>query len=695
MSDSPVAVLFDEDGIAMAVEDGVAIPANTRALIVAGTDGTNALFVKVTAARRLVVDGSEVTQPISAASLPLPTGAATEATLAGVARETTLDAIKDTDGIKKITDALPAGDNSIGRVRVRDAGGDQLEVETGAARATLYDQSGNAVGVALDGSTYRLTVQAKLRKPDDSGHMGDAANPVRVDPTGTTTQPISATSLPLPTGASTEASLAAQSLVDNAAFTDGTTRVQPVGFIFDEVAGTALTENDAAAARIDTKRAQIYVLEDETTRGRRLTITAANAAKVDGSAVTQPISAASLPLPTGAATAALQTQPGVDIGDVTINNTGGGGAVPIQDGGNSITIDATALPLPTGAATEASLAAQSLVDNAAFTDGTSRVVPSGHIFDEVAGTALTENDVAASRIDSKRAQIYVLEDETTRGRRLTITAANAAKVDGSAVTQPISAASLPLPTGAATEATLATRLADATFTGRINTLGQKTMANSTPVVLSSDQTVIPVSDNGGSLTVDTPQLPAALVGSRLDVNNGAWLGSTAPTVGQKTMANSIPIVIASDQSAVTIVQATAANLNAQVVGPGATGAALSGNPVRVAGSDGTNTRNILTDTTGRLAITSKAATTSVTSVASSTSNVTVLASNTNRLGATVHNDTNKSMYLKLGATASATSFTVKIPADGYFEVPYGYTGILDALWAAGVAGSARVTEVTA
>ena len=53
-----------------------------------------------------------------------------------------------------------------------------------------------------------------------------------------------------------------------------------------------------------------------------------------------------------------------------------------------------------------------------------------------------------------------------------------------------------LPTGAATEATLATRLADATFTGRINTLGQKTMANSTPVVLASDQTAIPASQSG-------------------------------------------------------------------------------------------------------------------------------------------------------------------------------------------------------
>lgn len=62
---------------------------------------------------------------------------------------------------------------------------------------------------------------------------------------------------------------------------------------------------------------------------------------VDPSGVTSPISAASLPLPTGAATAALQTQPGVDIGDVTINNASGASAVNIQDGGNSITVDGT------------------------------------------------------------------------------------------------------------------------------------------------------------------------------------------------------------------------------------------------------------------------------------------------------------------------------------------------------------------
>lgn len=56
--------------------------------------------------------------------------------------------------------------------------------------------------------------------------------------------------------------------------------------------------------------------------------------------------------------------------------------------------------------------------------------------------------------------------------------------------QPVSATSWPLPTGASTEATLATRVADATITARLNTLGQKTMAASAPVVLASDHSTI-------------------------------------------------------------------------------------------------------------------------------------------------------------------------------------------------------------
>lgn len=57
-------------------------------------------------------------------------------------------------------------------------------------------------------------------------------------------------------------------------------------------------------------------------------------------------------------------------------------------------------------------------------------------------------------------------------------------------------------------------------------LGQAAMAGSIPVVLASDQTSVPVDDDGGSLTVDSLQLPAALVGGRLSVTGPLFTTKT-------------------------------------------------------------------------------------------------------------------------------------------------------------------------
>jgi hypothetical protein len=151
-------------------------------------------------------------------------------------------------------------------------------------------------------------------------------------------------------------------------------------------------------------------------------------------------------------------------------------------------------------------------------------------------------------------------------------------------TQPIFAVSLPLPTGAATEATLAGVLTTTAFQARINTFGQKTMAASTPVVLASDQTAI----------------------------------SLAPEKN-----------------------ATAARTN----------------------------------------------------VAASLVTQVILAANASRTGATIYNDSNQRLHLNFAATASTTDFTVKLQSDGYYEVPFGYTGVISGVWNV-VNGTARVTEIT-
>lgn len=89
-----------------------------------------------------------------------------------------------------------------------------------------------------------------------------------------------------------------------------------------------------------------------------------------------------------------------------------------------------------------------------------------------------------------------------------------------------------------------------------------------------------------------------------------------------------------------------------------------------------------------------ATTATLTNVADQATNITVLAANTARLGAAIYNDSTSTLYLKYGATATTSSFTVKMYPDDYHEVFGGYTGIIDGIWDVNASGSARVTELT-
>lgn len=88
------------------------------------------------------------------------------------------------------------------------------------------------------------------------------------------------------------------------------------------------------------------------------------------------------------------------------------------------------------------------------------------------------------------------------------------------------------------------------------------------------------------------------------------------------------------------------------------------------------------------------------SVASSASAVTILAASTAREGATITNDSTAILYLLLGAgTASSSVYTVQMAGTGggtpaYYEVPYGFTGIITGIWASAT-GNARVTSFSA
>jgi hypothetical protein len=72
----------------------------------------------------------------------------------------------------------------------------------------------------------------------------------------------------------------------------------------------------------------------------------------------------------------------------------------------------------------------------------------------------------------------------------------------------------------------------------------------------------------------------------------------------------------------------------------------------------------------------------------------LLPANANRYGATIYNDADKTLYLALGTiAASASNFTCKVLAGGYYETPFTYTGAIRGLWDPAPTGAARISEV--
>jgi len=199
--------------------------------------------------------------------------------------------------------------------------------------------SGSAAGVRI---TANRAFHVNIR--NSSGvELGTSSNPFRVDPTGNTTQPVnvlnfpgtqpvSLTSVPLPTGAATSAK-------------------QPAP-------GTA-----------GTPSADVITVQGAT---------AGTPVKTDGSGVVQPVSASSLPLPSGAATAAKQPAPGTagtpsaDV--ITIQGASSGTAVKTDGSGVVQPVSASSLPLPTGAATAANQSTVKAASTAAVSTDTSTVV---------------------------------------------------------------------------------------------------------------------------------------------------------------------------------------------------------------------------------------------------------------------------------------------------------------------------------
>jgi hypothetical protein len=109
----------------------------------------------------------------------------------------------------------------------------------------------------------------------------------------------------------------------------------------------------------------------------------------------------------------------------------------------------------------------------------------------------------------------------------------------------------------------------------------------------------------------------------------------------------------------------------------------------------TTLNNVYTDTSTMVShlnnIMPKASAATLTNVATSTASAQLLASNSARKKAVVVNEASSNLLVKLGTTASATSYTYLLqPSDTLEEL--NYTGRIDAILVSGT-GTARVTEL--
>lgn len=83
----------------------------------------------------------------------------------------------------------------------------------------------------------------------------------------------------------------------------------------------------------------------------------------------------------------------------------------------------------------------------------------------------------------------------------------------------------------------------------------------------------------------------------------------------------------------------------------------------------------------------------LTSVISSVSAVSILAANTARKGATIYNNSGTNLNINLGTTVTTSVYTVLMANSGYYEVPFGYTGVIAGITASN-AGIISVVELT-
>ena len=196
----------------------------------------------------------------------------------------------------------------------------------------------------------------------------------------------------------------------------------------------------------------------------------------------------SLPLPTGASTATLQTSGNASLTSIDAKLPSlDGGYVPVTIKNSSIEISNDAgNPVPVSGTFWQATQPVSFTRLSSGTDSVTANIGTTN------GLALDITVDSLLKPSSTLSAVSTITNTVTVKADTLVNQTNAFKVDGSAVTQPVSVVSLPLPIGAATESTLSA------LSAKFSALGQTTMAASVPVVLASNHSDIVTKNSASS-----------------------------------------------------------------------------------------------------------------------------------------------------------------------------------------------------
>lgn len=481
------------------------------------TDGTNIASVKAASSAAIATDNAVVvavspnntvgvtgtffqaTQPISASSLPLPAGASTSAlqttgntSVASI--DTKTPSLGQAAAINSVPVVLPTIQITAltppTTVTVTQATASNLNANvSGTVTSNIGTTNGLALDATLTGGTQQSKITdgtnvASVKAASTAAVATDKALVVAISPnnsvavTGTffqATQPISGTvTVTQATGTNLHTVIDSGTITANIGTTNGLALDTSVNGVLVAQASTTSGEKGPLVQGAVTTGAPTYT----TAQTNPLSLNTSGGLRVDGSGSTQPISAASLPLPTGASTAAGLTtinttlgspfQAGASIGNTSFSATQATAANLNATVVGTITANAGTGNFTVTQSSAASLNATIIGTGSAGTPSAGVVTVQGNASGTpipVSGTVTASNpSVSATAATPPASATYVGGSVTTAAptytnaqmNALSLNTSGGLRIDGSGVTQPISAASLPLPTGASTAAGLTT-----------------------------------------------------------------------------------------------------------------------------------------------------------------------------------------------------------------------------------------------